>query len=651
MPYAQKKKFPRKKIAAKKSQPTVETLSSDDETVAVAVEPIDGEDVIAKDDVVLNEEDGGEGSSDEAEDADDQDEEDADATVVKEENSDLSSIYGLDDDQPVDMTKLDQKKSRGRWVLGVFLLVGLLAVVVYMGYRVFRTNDTKNGDVQLSLKTESRVASGDVVTVTIEYTNTKNVDIKSGTIEVFYPDGFQFQSSSPEPLNDRHRTWTIGNTQPGAGGKIRIVGQLVGAKNESKNFSTLFTYRPSNFSQDFQITAKTSTVITSSNIDLSVDAPAQVASDQEMTYTISYTNTSTLPLNAVKMQMVYPEGFTFISASESPWSENDEWRIDALQPNDKRTLTITGKLSGDSGAKKSFDFQLGVIEIDNSFAVQLAKTFEVVVVNPEVDLTLTAPTSVHAGDQVPFTVVIKNTSEAKLKDVQVRLAYTGALFTASEYTFDSIKELAANEEKTLTTQVTLLSDKSTADQQLTAKATITSARVNGLNVTFDNHSDITLKVAGNLTLIAKGRYFDDSLTKIGSGPIPPTVGQKTTYVVQWNLANQQNSMANVRVVTTLPSGVKWENAASSAIAYDSETRQVSYTKDTLAANATAALSFSVSVTPTAADVNKLLVVTNETTLTAKNSFTNEQVTQQIPRITTDLPGDEGASGKGVVIAK
>lgn len=671
MAYVQKRKLPKKKqkaerVASENVHDGHDAPEILEQPEAVAVEPIDVEPEIAvtaeipsvksphnnkkaKKTALKTAESVDADTEEDDADADDNGEEEGVADEEQEEQAtDLSSIYGLDDDTPVDMTKLDQKRTRGRWIIGLLLILGLLSAVVYLGYRIFHEGGSKDGAVRVAIAAESRVASGDVVSVDITYTNTKNVPISSGTIEVFYPDGFQPQSAEPESTDARNRTWSVSTVAPGAGGRIHIVGQLVGAKDDVKDFSVIFTYRPSNFSQDFQETAKTSVTITSSIVGLKVDAPTQVASNQELTYTVEYTNTSKLALNNIKLLMTYPEGFAFTSASQTPRSNNNEWYVDTLQAGETQTLTIQGTLTGDSGSTKEFAFQLGLIEIDNSFDIQVSKTSSVVVVNPEVELSINAPSVVQAGTDVSIDVVVTNTSDIKMKDVVVQLSMSGALFGTTEHAFDTIKELAPDDKKTLNISIPLKSDASGDNQALQLVAKVTSAHVSGSSVTFPNQAEVTMKVGGTMTLGAEGRYFDDQLEKIGSGPIPPTVGKKTTYVIQWEITNQQNSMETVHVVTTLPAHVTWEDDASSALSYDESTRQVSYTKDTVSPDTETALHFAVSVTPASSDVNKLLVLTNETTLTATNSFTEEQVTANIARITTDLPNDEGAAGKGVV---
>ncbi len=568
----------------------------------------------------------------------------------KDAVDEVTAIYYADDDGTrIDMTKMDQKKGKSKVVLFFFIVIALLGVISYLGYLVFNKDfGSTNGEVELSLTAEDRVASGDSVTLELEYLNGETVDISNGSIEILYPDGFHFQSADPETAGTSSNRWEIDRIKAGAGGKIRISGQLVGSKDEVKEFSARFTYQPENFSDDFQVTAQTAVTITSSIVDVQVDAPTQVQTDQEFTYSVDYTNTSSVSLSDVKILMEYPDDFTFSEASLEPWYGDNEWRIDEFEPGETQTLEITGSCDGESGETKEFSFQLGLIEIDNTFNVQIEKTALVVIVNPEVKLTVNAPDTVNPGEDVTVKVTVENISEVEMKEVDVQLSLSGALFDDQEHSFKKIKKLTPNESKEFTYQTTLKKKSKEQNQKLEIVATVVSAMVEGNEVSFPNQETVEMKVAGSFSVSAEGRYYDEDLTKLGSGPIPPEVGKETVYIIRWTIASGSNAMKDVSVQTTLPDHVIWENEASRAITWDSSTRQVTYSKDTVTANSNEVVEFAVRIAPTADDINKLLVLTKETVVFAIDKFTKEEVSEQLERITTDVPNDEGAKGKGVV---
>ncbi len=568
---------------------------------------------------------------------------------IEEGPSDISSLYDLDDN-PVDMTKMDQTPRRRWWILGLAGFAILLLAIGYFGYRVFSKDfgQTGDGGVDVSIEMEKKTASGDLVTLEVEYENTKGVDLRAAELELFYPDGFFYKSATEEPEDDTGRIFELGEVKSGTGGKIQITGQLVGAKGDDKQFSALLTYQPKNFSNDFQASAEASINISSSIIQLEADVPAQAQSGQEIAYKLTFKNTANLPLENVKILIEYPKGFTYTGADIEPRGTNNDWRIDSVAAGAQESITVRGTLDGESGDTKEFRAQFGVVEIDNSFTVQSQLSSLIVVINPEVELTLSAPELVSSQEEVQFTVKVKNTSEAELRDLKIKLEFTGDLIKDESHGFDLIEKLSPFSEEEMTYTVTTKKTENVENKTLDVKAVIAKAKVEGKEVTFPNEASATVKLRGSLTATVEGRYFDDDLSKIGSGPLPPVVNKDTTYVVRWSVTNGSNAIDNFSMTTTLPAGVIWENDASSAIAYDSSSRQVSFSTDRLKAEASKEVEFTITVSPTNDDINKLLVLTKETIVSGTDVFTGEQLSDQLDRITTDLPNDEGARGKGVV---
>ena len=74
-------------------------------------------------------------------------------------------------------------------------------------------------------------------------------------------------------------------------------------------------------------------------------SPAIVAPGGNVTYTINYTNTGTVPLHDVVITEHYPKGVTFISASPAPDAgTNNVWTIGTLLPGESGTIVINVKV-------------------------------------------------------------------------------------------------------------------------------------------------------------------------------------------------------------------------------------------------------------------------------------------------------------------
>jgi hypothetical protein len=157
-------------------------------------------------------------------------------------------------------------------------------------------------------------------------------------------------------------------------------------------------------------------------------------------------------------------------------------------------------------------------------------------------------------------------------------------------------------------------------------------------------------ITTQLKLIAEARYYLDQATAVGSGPIPPIIGQQTTYRIYWKIFSGPVGLKNAVVKTTLPAYVEkidenGEVTIGSPLKYNKSTREVIWSIDDLAANSLVMASFDVGVTPEASQVNQLLILINPTILEA-NAV--QKVTKTVGLLTSDLTTDPVANGKGRV---
>ena len=105
--------------------------------------------------------------------------------------------------------------------------------------------------------------------------------------------------------------------------------------------------------------------------------------------------------------------------------------------------------------------------------------------------------------------------------------------------------------------------------------------------------------------------------------------------------------------TNLPPDVAWTGASNTDIGefeFNNTTRLVTWTIDKLPREITEAVaSFDVAITPDENDLGAFFKLTNATSLDAEDVVTNDHLSQALDIVTTELPTDEFASGKGVVL--
>lgn len=540
---------------------------------------------------------------------------------------DLSEIYENDgeDNHTIDMTTFDQKRKRGKIIAGSIAALIVLIGITYLGFRVFGSvaSDGDSGSVTFEMNASQEVASGEVITLELKVTNNRNADI-SGTVEMFYPSGFVYQRASSEPTDDRNAIFEISELGEGKTETLSVTGQLIGSTDDQKDFSALMTYMPSNFSSEFQENATATIDITSSLMNVTLEAPEQVQSGEEFTVTATLENASDAEMQDVLAQMVYPTGFTASTATPEATESDDEWLFESVLPQSSETIEITGTIAGESNSTQTFSFQTGLGEADGTFTLQAEASAELVVVNPEIELSLDVSSVASPGSVIPVTVNVNNTSEATLQTVDIDLTLDSDFFT-DDSTILSLSDVAPGETGSVTGEVTIKNNPDASDREGTITASIPSATVEGSTLSFPNEAEASVKLQGSFSVSVSGGDTSDTLM----------VGETALYTIVWSVENGGENVNSFSLSTTLPSGVDWAGDASNGISYDSGTGTVTYENDELPGSFERDLSFTVSVTPERGDVGSTIQLTNETVAFGIDAFTEQDISVSQPAVQTD----------------
>lgn len=551
----------------------------------------------------------------------------------------------------VDMTKMQRSPDR-RSRIGIFLtiIVVLSALAAVLGYLVFGKNrlSVEPGEVTVDISSVETVASGDKLTVTIHYTNGSPVTIDNGTVEIVYPGGFYLQSSDPTPTTGENQ-WEVSDVPSGAEGTITITGQLVGQQGDEKDFTTLFTYTPSNFNSDFQSSATQTVTLTESILKLDVTLAERARTGEELAYVFTMTNTATLPLVNVKAYLQYPERYSPTTADPTASVGNHTWLVDQIDPQETMTVTVKGTVSGEDESTQEFILQVGVQEPDGFFNLQGEDRHSVTIFNPELTLALDGPESVQAGGQLEYTIEVTNPSKIEITDIELQLQFEGDAVATDAVDLDRIAKLETGENSTLTYSTKVKSELPSVRTAIIAKLSVTSAKVAGATVDFEQTASVETAIQGNLALNAEARYFDDDLSKLGSGPLPPTVGKTTEYAIRLSLTAAGSAMESITVQVPLSDDVTFVSSGDDRVSFDATSNTVSFELKNLDPTETKVTSFRVSVTPTKNDVNKLLILVKESIVTATDINSGTTVQAQAKKITTRLETDPGTADEGVVV--
>jgi len=605
----------------------------------------------------------------------------------------IADIYRNSTGEPVDMAKIDRKDpNRRKKIFGLIIFILLILLCFTLaGFFIFsRQGDKFSEDkIGLEIAAPTEIASGDDVLYTIDYSNNERVALEGAELSIVWPEGWNFQSSSPQPKNEAKNTWTIGRINAGSNGKIEIRGQIVGEVGTSKALAATLIYTPANFNSEFTKRVTHILVITSSIIDLSVEAPIRVISGKETEYKVKYKNNSEAPLERLRVLAHYPDDFVINSVEPKAEDNNNLWEIDRLESAKEEEIKIKGVFTGSEGDMREIEVEMGYVDADSNFHSQIEKSVLLLIINPQLTLNLMiggsqANGTADFGQNLEYALKYQNDSEIDIKDLVVSstltsevLDWTSLIDTNKGEVKDNV--ITWNKSKIPKLAALKKGEGGEINFKIRVKNNITPAKETDKNYSIISRAKaisgslvdlggnalevesngVTTKINTRLDLITEGRYYDDEYIKVGFGPVPPQVGQTTYYRIYWNITNTSNEVKEVNVKTTLPKNIIWTGkssvSAGSNLKFDPNTREVLWEINRIPVHtgqlyAGLEASFEVSATPVQDDLGLLLILTNKTELTAKDDFTVMTIGKSTEIITSDLTNDPQVKGKGMVVS-
>lgn len=622
----------------------------------------------------------------------------------REVNNHLQNIYRDENGHMADISRLETRQQKGPFrtliIFGLILLI--LAGVALAGFWVFnkyapdsiKQTVIDSGDVELQIEAPQQLDSGGEITYLVKYKNKKKIDLNKISLNVRYPAGLLVASSQPAPeaktdtAGDlvKEDNWNLGTLPAGQTGQVEIKGRLIAEKDSSQNLFVVLYYEPANFSSQFQKEASAATVIQSVPVEITVEGTKQLDTTGNVDLTFKYANMTDHDLANIMVEIKYPDGFTQGATDSKPVSgSNNQWQIPTLEKGGKGEIKLQGKFAANVSGNQDFIAKVSIKEGDKDYFLLSQVTHTIAVVSGDLLIELKINGSDQSGaanfsDTLNYSITYQNNGKHILKDLQASIVLNpsadfvqwttlndrydgtldefeaGKIITWTKKEVPNLAELTPRDKGVIdfSFKLSQSAGQLAGDLALQSSAVIKVGFVDKDQVNAESKSNtLILKLNSNLALSAYGRYFDDQGRSVGSGPIPPQIGQTTTYVINWQLNNSVHEVKDVTVSTTLPSSVAWigkRDLSAGDLQYDATTRRVSWTINRMPTtlNLKYTASFAVSITPIATDGGKILVLTGDSGLTATDQVTGTVINQFSGSVTTDLVNDPLAKGKGLV---
>ncbi|OGY57101.1 MAG: hypothetical protein A3H67_02040 [Candidatus Buchananbacteria bacterium RIFCSPLOWO2_02_FULL_46_11b] len=609
----------------------------------------------------------------------------------------LLKIYSNKDGTLADISHLDIKRQNGWRAVLISLAAAAIAIsgLTWLGFVIFNNGgDFSQKSLKLEFFGPQNVSSGNELIYVLDYKNLEKAGLSGLEVIFRYPDGFEFISADPPPTNEFKTAWRLGDLAKNGGGKIQIKGRLIGQVGSIKTINATASFQPPNFSSVFKETASFSNQVTASILEIGLEGPAQILPEKKTSYKVTYQNNSGQDLENVKIIANYPPNFVFQQSTPPPESEaladgqkiNNQWLIAKLEKGQKGEIEITGGyLALRQSPAANFIVQAGFYKKEtNEFFLQQEKTVTTEVANSNLTLDLIINGSnqnqpINFGQTLTYSLVYKNLGDQDLDEVVLSLVFDSGVLDLASLEDKHGGQVAGNAITWSKDQISEL-DLVRPLAEGTIDFTVKVKEIGEVNVEKDNlqvksqaraslakigeMAAADLKIVSNeilnnintdVSLKVEGRYFDDDNIAVGSGPLPPVVGQKTSFRIYWSLSNSLHEITGVTVTTKLPAGVSWVNkygVKAGEVAYSAKTNEIAWTINRVPPNKNfddINVWFDLAVVPTKSQVKKLLILTDQTIFNALDKVTNSPISQTGKAVTSNLEDDQIAGGKGLVI--
>ncbi len=629
----------------------------------------------------------------------------------KKIKDDLSEIYGESaGEESVDMEKLDKKSKGGvkMFFTTFFSCAFLIFLFFIIGWVIFNRQDKpvdvveETKSILLTVDHPGAVSSGEKITYKIKYENRDKVEMTKMQLLLSYPEGFIYESSTIEPDNAYNNIFTLSSLEPFKDEEIEIIGRLVGDEGANKPLLVSLSYEPANFSSEFQELATATTEISEAAVLVQVSGVPQIIPDQDLEYNLEVTNNSKEDIDNLRLIAVYPENFEVKEFETDPVKdvevigldfgvEYDVWEIETLETGGEEKFELTGVFTGEISEDQIILARVEIGDGEGNYNLIAENFITVKAVGKEIGLDLIVNggnelKSISFGDNLSYSIVYENKGESDLKDVEVKAYIKGyqgekeinlidwdsledennGVVKNSEITWTSdeilkLSSFSSKEEGVIDLFIDLLKisdvlnkiDSSEGGLQLKSWVEMKVGKIGDAEVELIAKSnEIAVDINTDLVLDAQARYFNNDNIAVGSGPLPPKVGEDTKYRIFWTVENSLSEVKNLVVKAKLPDNVTWSDKVNKDIGevlFNESTREISWTINSLPVSVKkGSLDFEVGIKPTEEDRNTILILLGETTLTGIDGTTEVEIKSSHKPLSTDLQDDPITSGRGLV---
>lgn len=598
----------------------------------------------------------------------------------------LEAIYEENGKLP-DFAKLETRERPYLWlvIFGICTFFAMLIAAIWFGFLLFKPFRGFQGDgLRIVIDGPGKISLGEENTYFINWQNMANEPLANAELRVNFPNDFKMTSIEPAPTDAAQNLFRLGSVPYGGRGSIAVRGMYTGALGTKTAIQVVGSYRPASFNSDFEALSTQPVEYVDSVLEGRLDVPVKALPGDRVTFTYVLVNRGASPMKGLETRMRIPAGFIHDATSTVGQFEGDVLRIPAyeLSAGASTTFGLTGTFATGFSGDATLHVETGKVSESGVFLPAQTSESNLSVLAGDLSLKLVvngsdASRSVTYGEMQHVSLAYENTSPEELRDVSLQLTFepdasgtvpvdwskleqmssgtrVGNALMWDARSLADFEKLVPQVDGTLEFSVPAISVTSStaqvtgyrvfAEARMTLGSTAIKRTIRTTPIQFHFRTDAHLT--------SEARFSSEEGAPLGTGPLPPEVGQTTRYRIQWNVDKTVHELKNIRVSAELPKRVTWVGVASTTagdVQYDEQTRIVTWLLNRMPKDiGTEAIGFDVAFSPSELDVGRFGQLLGEARFEATDADISEPIVQAVPRLSTDLPSDEMAKSKGVV---
>ncbi len=606
----------------------------------------------------------------------------------QEIDSNLSEIYRDKKGDLINVKKMNVKK-RSLSIVRFFrklIFWAILALAAYFVYFYFFSSSNNVSAMEFKISAPEKVSSGEDFSYSIDYYNPTKFTFTKINLELKYPENFIYASASLNPQGGNYG-FNLPDLAPGARGSLTINGKLIAQLASVNILSGRLSYTPLNYSSEYKKENSISTEIKDLGFTADVETSSTVFINSDNELKLILSDVKNNYFGNFNVSFVLPEDVSVEIASstekaEVKAAESENKKIEIVKDG-VNSWQVSG-LNSESGhqeilfkykVKKKIDLAEIKVHLEKKLDDGQAYVFWEKILNPEIisnDLNLTLflngaknDGAVNFGQPLNYTLSYSNKGNNTFKDMAIMAVVQGDFLDWNSLNVDKKGEVRSNgaivwtknelselaeikpgQEGEINFSINL---KPYNETDLGKNLEITSYA----QYSFNNKSikgeenksnSIISKINSDLSLVESIRYFNNDNIPVGTGPLPPKVNEKSSFVIYWTVKNNLHELSETRVVLPLPSQVYFDEKANTnvgSIYYDRANNQVIWEIGRLPVSVYRAdAEFGIFIKPTENDRNKILVLSPGSAVSAMDTETKDIISKKTDAKTTKLEDDD-----------